>query len=331
MRFAGLLILLAGITFLTGCEEKKDKEQEKKVTGKASSAPYELLVVANKEWLKTSYGADFMEVMHSEVPALPQVESNFRTTSINPHDFTNTFKVYSNIVSVDINKKHAKAAMTMARDVYAYPQIILSIVAPDNQELVDFVKERREQIMDIFVEQELKREEGFLHKRHSGKVATAVKEAFGYEICVPQDINSIKKGTNFIWASSDTETSNNYNFVIYTLPYTSTEDLSTDQLIARRDSMMEAYVHGGAEGQHVRTTPQTVLSRDIAVNGCYVKEIRGHWNMKGDMMGGPFVQYAQIDTTKNVVVITEGFIYAPEKRKRDLVRCMEAALRTLKM
>ena len=329
MRIARLLFILIGIAFFTSCDKSNDKE--KKVKGKATSAPYELLVIANKEWLKGPFGTEFMDVMQSEVPCLPQVEPNFRTTTINPHDFTNTFKVYSNIVSVEIDKKYAEPSMSMVRDAYVHPQIILNITAPDNQSLVEYTREHRNQIMDLFVEQELKREEGFLRNRNSGKVATAVKSMFGYDICVPQDINAIKRGDRFLWASSDTETSNNYTFVIYTLPYNTANDLSTDRLIACRDSVMKRYIEGEKEGQYVQTDPLTFLGRDIAVNGSYVKEIRGLWRMKGGMMGGPFVEYAQIDTTKNIIVVTEGFIFAPEKRKRDLIRSMEASLRTLKM
>ena len=329
MRIAKLLFLLVGIAFLAGCDESNDKD--KKVKGKASSAPYELLVVANKEWLKGPYGTEFMEVMHSEVPGLPQVEPNFRTTSVNPHDFTSTFKVYSNIVTVDIDSKHTEASMKMARDVYAHPQIILTISAPSNEALVSYCQEHRYEIMDLFVEQELQRDRDFLRKSNSGKVATAVHQMFGYEVCVPKEINAIKRGDRFLWASSDTETSNNYNFVIYTLPYTSTQDLQMEKLIERRDSVMKTYLEGEKDGQYIQTTPRTALERDIAVGGEYVKEIRGLWRMYGGTMGGPFVEYARIDTTKNVIVVTEGFVYAPEKKKRDLIRRMEASLRTLKM
>ena len=312
---------------LSGCKEDQAK---KEVKGKACSAPYELLVVANKEWLKGPFGIAFMEVMQTEVPCLPQVEPNFRITSVNPSDFTSTFKVYSNIVTVDIDRQHADASMKMARDVYARPQIILTISAPDNETLTTYCDAHKYEIMDLFVEQELTRERDFLLKANSGKVATAVQQMFGYEVCVPKEINAIKRGDRFLWGSSDTETSNNYNFVIYTLPYTSTSDLSMDRLVERRDSVMKTYLEGEKEGQYIQTTPRTVLERDIAVDGEYVKEIRGLWRMQGGTMGGPFVEYARIGTTKNLVIVTEGFVYAPEKKKRDLIRRMEASLRTLK-
>ena len=74
-----------------------------------------------------------------------------------------------------------------------------------------------------------------------------------------------------------------------------------------------------------------VFSRNITCNGHFVQEVRGLWRMENDMMGGPFVSYTQVDTLTNRVIVTEGFVYAPEKKKRQYIRELEAALQTLDM
>ena len=48
-------------------------------------------------------------------------------------------------------------------------------------------------------------------------------------------------------------------------------------------------------------------------------------------LGGPFISYAQVDTTNSRVIVTEGFVMAPGKNKREFIRQLEASLRTLKM
>ena len=58
-------------------------------------------------------------------------------------------------------------------------------------------------------------------------------------------------------------------------------------------------------------------------------ETRGLWKMEHDAMGGPFVSHSRVDTLNNRVVVAEGFVYAPEKMKRGLIRRLEAALYTL--
>ena len=53
--------------------------------------------------------------------------------------------------------------------------------------------------------------------------------------------------------------------------------------------------------------------------------------MKGDCMGGPFVSFSRVDEENNRVIVAEGFVYAPEKMKRGLIRRLEGALYTLKL
>ena len=51
---------------------------------------------------------------------------------------------------------------------------------------------------------------------------------------------------------------------------------------------------------------------------------KGLWEMKGDAMGGPYV----MRTRGSMAVI--GFVYAPEKKKKILIKQLEAALSTIK-
>ena len=51
---------------------------------------------------------------------------------------------------------------------------------------------------------------------------------------------------------------------------------------------------------------------------------RGLWEMKGDAMGGPYVMHR----IHNLYVI--GFVYAPEMKKKILIKQLEAAISTIK-
>ena len=76
----------------------------------------------------------------------------------------------------------------------------------------------------------------------------------------------------------------------------------------------------------------------INVHGKYAMEMRGLWVVKEnklenlwDSMGGPFVSHSRVDTETNRVVVVEGFVYAPEKMKRGLMRRLEGSLYTLQL
>ena len=47
-------------------------------------------------------------------------------------------------------------------------------------------------------------------------------------------------------------------------------------------------------------------------------------------MGGPFVAHIRVDTAASQIVVSEGFVFSPNSAKRDLLRSVEAGLRTLK-
>ena len=48
-------------------------------------------------------------------------------------------------------------------------------------------------------------------------------------------------------------------------------------------------------------------------------------------MGGPFVSHSRVDAETNRVVVVEGFVYAPEKMKRGLMRRLEGSLYTMQL
>ena len=51
--------------------------------------------------------------------------------------------------------------------------------------------------------------------------------------------------------------------------------------------------------------------------------------MRNEAMGGPFVSHSRVDEKNNRVITVEGFVYAPEKMKRGLMRRLEGSLYTL--
>ena len=79
------------------------------------------------------------------------------------------------------------------------------------------------------------------------------------------------------------------------------------------------------------TDTLSTFCRPISVKGGYAYEARGLWYMENDGMGGPFVSHSRVDTVNNNVIVVEGFVFAPEKMKRGLIRRVEGALYTLNL
>ena len=247
-----------------------------------------------------------------------------------PKNFDSTLKLIRNIIIVDISDNFTRASFKFAKDVYASPQMIMTIQAPNAKEFETFVEQNKQQIIDFFTKAEMNRQMNLLETRHSDLVANKVDSIFGSKIWLPAELTSPKQGENLFWASTN-KASGDQNVVVYSYPYTDKNTFTKEYFINKRDTIMKINIPGAQEGMYMSTDSVTVDVTPINVQGQYALEARGLWRMKGDFMGGPFVSHTRVDTINNRVVTAEVFVYSPNKLKRNLMRMLEASLYTLKL
>ncbi len=325
MKRSIYIIMCMALLVGASCSSEKKDGERKAVTAKVQSAPYELLVVVDKDWLQTEAGQALVDVVEKPIEGLPQVEPNFRVTYINPHAFSGTFRTYANILVVKLGKKYEEARLAMQENVYARPQVVLYLEAPDDRALVEYVERNGTLILDKLNLNEFERERAYLKKHHNGGVATQAKRLFGIDICVPEDIDEVKKGKDFLWASASKQEFR-LNVCLYTLP---SQTMTVERVAEVRDSVMKVNIPGGREDQWMETDLRTVTGRMMQWDGKQTLSVRGLWDMKNDAMGGPFVCYVYADSTNERLLVAEGFVFAPEEKKRPLIRQLEAALQTI--
>lgn len=309
---------------LAACTSDKNGGK-KEVTAKVQSAPYEVLVVADKDWLKTEAGQSLVNTVETPIEGLPQMEPNFRVTYINPYAFSGTFKTYANIVVAEVAKKYGEASMVVQTNVYARPQVMVRLYAPDNKAFMEYVMAHQREILYRLNQNEFSRECAYLRKHHNGKVMNQAKKQFGVSIQIPTDIDDMKVGENFLWASASKQEFR-LNISLYTVAM---QEITLERFVELRDSVMKVNIPGGRDGQWMETDSRTVSGDANKNEGMVTAVFRGLWDMKNDAMGGPFVCYVYPDEKNNRFVVAEGFVFAPEEKKRPLVRQLEAALQTL--
>ena len=320
--------LLASLLLIASCDSF-DQNKANKVLGPVKSAPYELLIVCDKQWYKSEAGDKFRELVNTLIPGMPQDEPEFKVVCINAGAFTKTFSTFGCIIFVNTGTKYKQKQYITARDMFATPQMIITLNAPDFAGIDTLVDERGEQILQLMKDNEIKRTMAALKKKHSSIVQNEAKDRFKVKAWhMPPEITLIKKGEKFFWASSP---DNTYNACMYSYPWVSNNTFTKDYFINKRDSVMHLYIEGEEWGQHMTTNKSTVTVKERMIDGHYVMEVRGLWEMKGDAMGGPFISYVQLDSASNNIIVTEGFAYLPNKEKKKILHPLEAGLRTLKM
>lgn len=80
----------------------------------------------------------------------------------------------------------------------------------------------------------------------------------------------------------------------------------------------------------MRTVARSMTRENVSFGGRSCRLGHGQWEMVGDAMGGPLVRRVVKDSAAGKTLVLDAFVYAPESRKRDMVRELEAALLTVR-
>lgn len=306
------------------------------LTPTSAGSPYEILMVANEDDFHNGAVDSLYAVLTDDLAGVAQSEPCFKVSRITKNNLSKTLRLCRNIVIIKIDPAtYTSCKFKFSRDVYAAPQIVMTIQAPNALKFNNFVMENHDAIIEFFTRAELNRQIDQLREDHQPNIREAVKKAFGSEIWAPTELTRIKTGRNFVWAASQDRfpknVEQNLNIVVYSYPYRHSNTFTEAYFVHKRDSVMKANVPGPKEGQYMMTTKGFNLISDETVHGKYAQVVRGLWNIKGYDMGGPFVSVSRVDEKYQRVVVAEAFVYYPNQPKRNILKKLEAALYTLRL
>lgn len=318
------LTALCGLLLLASCS----KEQ---IFPQASGRPYEVLVVLDNKTWEAPAGRALFDILDTDVPCLPQSERSFHITQIEPKDLSANFSIFRNIIQVNIDKSQfSRTGMRFSRNKYAMDQIVLTINSPSEDDFQQFCIKHKQEVLDFLTRTEMNRLIKELETKYSKVTYDLAWQVFTCRFYAPKELKAYKKGTQFFWTSNNTA-SGLENICMYSYPYEGPETFNKEYMTAKRDSVMKLNLPGEKPGMYMKTDTLCTITKPIVVHNRYAMEMRGLWYMENDCMGGPFVSHSRVDTETNRVIVVEGFVYAPEKMKRGLIRRLEGSLYTLQL
>lgn len=301
--------------------------------GNATGRPGELMLVISNDVYNSNAGIIISEVLQESAPSLPQDEPMFRLSYTTPNNFSGNLKTVRNIMIVEADStRFTTTSFKCGYNQWAKGQMVMNITSPNTDSIVSYFEKNRTAIQNIILRHEYSIMAGYLSSQYSGVADKYVDSLFNYHINVPQDIKKHKFGSNFLWMSNDA-IRKRMDFMVYSMPYKSQEDIGLDNIVAVRDSVLKANISGESEGSYPTTEKMVgLLYRKIVFpDGNIRGEVRGLWKMEGpDMMGGPFVCHALIDKSTQKVYFVDAFVYNPNDKKLDLIRVMESSLYTFR-
>lgn len=319
-----ILLFSATVVMFSSCKDTK-KAMQPGISGNS----YEVMAVMNKTLWQSVVGDTIRSVFMQDMDGLPQDEPLFTMVNIPIEYFKQEKKTHRNVLQIVISKKVKKADVIFKKNAWARHQLFVKMLAPDNESFYKLLIENKDKLLSLFLGEELKRMKRYYTKYPNASIFKKLEKNLGFTLSIPKGYNLNVDTTKFVWISSETR-KNSRGLIAYTYPYTSRKQFMVKNLIRKRNSLLKKYIPGPTDGSYMSTdtiAPYSVKQYDLG--GRYAMEIRGLWKVENDFMGGPFVNLAVLDEKTNMIVVVDGYVYAPQDKKRNFMRQVEAIMHTL--
>jgi len=322
------LLALSGIG-LSSCKNGQEISLPP-CTGK----PGEILIIMADDLYKGAAGDTLVGFLTQEEPALPGTgmegaEAMFNVLHLPPSALNNTLRPARNLLIVDVGSQYTKPEIAVFRDYWAADQLLMRINAPDRDQLVKLVTDSRMDILNIMRNGEVDRLVSYNRKYKNQDLSDKILREHDIDVSLPKGFEIKVDTGNFLWVQFDpAEVTQGVLFWSY--PYTSEKQLELAELQAFTDDFLRPRLPGPsapAKVSYMRIVPDVkVMSHTFTMNGNFVREMKGLWEVKVDFMGGPFISWTMVDEKRNRIVTAFGFVFAPKVDKRNQVRKIESKI-----
>jgi hypothetical protein len=320
-----IYITLFALIALVSCNNNETKEAYKqKSVGNINS----LQILITDELWNDSVGEEIRNYFAAPTEGLPQEEPLFSIHQMDPSTFSGFIKSNRLFLHVTIGKEDK---FTLVTNEYAKPQTGAIITAKTKEGLVKLIAENQEEIIEAYFKSEIKERQR--RTSISPLVIDSLKERFGLSIRMPSAYRIAHKGSDFYWIRKDLKKTGSTNILIYEVPLNSISSDSTalGEILTIRDSIGGYHLpveDNGRFGTDYSYSPNFYITE---LDGNFTYKTKGVWDVKGEFMAGPFLNYAVKDEKNNRYLIIEGFTFAPTERKRNLQFELESIIKSAKI
>jgi hypothetical protein len=295
-----------------------------------------VVVMSDAEW-KSEPGRAIQELFYSPYEMLPQIEAQMDLEQRDVDLFHQFYKKHRTVILADIrdNLNNQTPQVKVRRDVFSRGQLFIEIIAKDANTFKEIVESKGQQIVQLIQAEEFKRIQQQQSKLASELVQDQIETRHGVGLLVTKEYQIVKDLDNFVWLRRIKSNQNpelDGSIFIYSYPYTSDSTFTLNYLVAKRDSVLGAYVRGSNDQAKMATELRFPPKKyDIEYNGAYAAQVKGLWKVAEDFQGGPFTSISFVDTLAQRIVCVEGLVYAPHEEKREHMRDIESLIRTAKV
>ena len=308
------------VLILVSCD-KEVKNFKPQSSGRINS----ISVIIDKPSWDGKIGDAIREKYASEFIGLPQVEEAFTLNYIPYEAFTGFGRTARNIIYINKKKKDKPR---MIRDRYARPQLFLEISGLDNESIIQGISSSFEFSSTQFQNGEITENK---NRILNSLLKDTGLDSLNISLKIPSAYSVFKNEPETVWLQKPLKNGTS-NLIIKDLnsSVSDFEKINLNDVVSLRDSIGKEFIPGRVENSYMITEKEYLPYISYqTVNGFEAIETRGTWEVKGDYMGGPFINYIIKDTLNNSLLYVEGFVFSPSQRKRDKMIELEAVIKSM--
>ena len=308
------------VLIIVSCD-KEVKNFKPQSSGRINS----ISVIIDKPSWDGKIGDAIREKYASEFIGLPQVEEAFTLNYIPYEAFTGFGRTARNVIYIN-KKKQDKPRMI--RDRYARPQLFLEVSGLDNESIIQGISSSFEFSSAQFQNGEITENK---NRILNSLLKDTGLDSLNISLKIPSAYSVFKNEPETVWLQKPLKNGTS-NLIIKDLnsPVSDFEKINLNDVVSLRDSIGKEFIPGRVENSYMITEKEYLPYISYqTVNGFEAIETRGTWEVKGDYMGGPFINYIIKDTLNNSLLYVEGFVFSPSQRKRDKMIELEAVIKSM--
>ena len=287
----------------------------------------EMLVIMRDYLWKGSYGDSVRKYFSEPVWGLPAQEPMY--TMSQKDALTPLLQRYRNVLIINVDPGFEYSNIRVRENLHANNQVVYNVDVPSADSIVSCVYKNKDRIIAHFL---MKDRDAIIqdYKRNVARpVVDSLKKKFMIDILIPKPYELDVDRDNFVWISRE-EGHRTWGILIWEQPYLRLSQLDTDSLIFNMNAMTRRHVPGRRVGSYMADEPLVPPEvKRFYKNDIYCVQLNGLWQMENGFMGGPYVNHTIVDIQRGRLVTAMGFVFYPNREKRQMIRQLEAILYTM--
>lgn len=331
LKWTGFFVLSGFLLMLSSCDTtSKQGGMSGRIMPSITGGAGEVLVVMDKFNWDNNAGALLQDILKEELAGLPQSEPLFDVIQITAASFDNFFKFHRSIVLTTI-EAGLEPQVRFKENVWAKPQILVQLEAPNSKALHVLLEENEERIQNFLVQYDRSRLMATYQDSKDPIIQQEIANHHQVRLAIPRGYNMDFSKDEYTSVSIEAPDLSQV-IQIFDYPASGPEDLNIEALIAKRNQITKAFVQGPREDSYMTLSPMyQPIAFDLRKGELSIVELRGLWELENGFMGGPFISHSVYDAARNRIVTVDGYLYHPNQKKRVKLKQLEAIIYSLEL